>query len=50
MGCIQSKEDKEAFYKSKEIDSNLKKDAILEARSVKILLLGENHFESSSNQ
>lgn len=40
MGCLLSKEDREALEQSRNIDKKLKEDGIQAAKDVKLLLLG----------
>lgn len=40
MGCLLSKEDREALEQSRNIDKKLKEDGMQAAKDVKLLLLG----------
>lgn len=53
MGCLLSKEDREALEQSRNIDKKLKEDGIQAAKDVKLLLLGEfckllNYFHTQN--
>ena len=47
MGCGISSEDKEGKLRNDEIDTQLKKDRMLQRNEIKVLLLGTNHSDGS---